>query len=100
MERDFCSETPGEGGRGYTVSEAEAILDELKQVQRSLCEGEREKAELMQSLARIKDDLNRLSAGGNGLNSTLTGAITIDCSSPHASALSLLGKPKFTAQIS
>ncbi len=59
-------------------------------MQRSLCEGEREKAELMQSLARIKDDLNRLSAGGNGLNSCGP-ATSLDSASPHASALSLLG---------
>lgn len=94
MERDFCAGTPGETSRGYTLSEAEAILDELKQVQRSLCEGEKEKAELMQSLARIKDDLTRLSASSNCLNST-NGAVgasgSVGCdTSPHASTLSLL----------
>ncbi|XP_059481986.1 protein kibra [Neocloeon triangulifer] len=44
----------------YNISEAQAILAELKNIQKSLSLGEREKAELMQSLAKLKDDLTRL----------------------------------------
>ena len=44
----------------YNITEAQAILVELKNIQKSLSLGEREKAELMQSLAKLKDDLTRL----------------------------------------
>ncbi|CAG0920590.1 unnamed protein product [Notodromas monacha] len=101
VERDFCSSAPdGTSSKSYTVLEAEAILDELKQVQRSLCEGEKEKAELMQSLARIKDDLNRLSAGQNSVGISGNHGSQCDYSSPDASSLSFLnavgGNEKFT----
>lgn len=54
------------GQRGiYDLSEAQAIMDELRNIQKSLSSGEREKAELMQSLARLKDDLTRLQSSGS-----------------------------------
>ncbi|EEB17221.1 myosin-2 heavy chain, non muscle, putative [Pediculus humanus corporis] len=49
----------GQGGY-YNLSEAQAIVTELKNIQMSLSSGEKEKAELMQSLAKLKDDLTRL----------------------------------------
>lgn len=47
-------------GTYYNISEAQAIMTELRNIQRSLSSGEKEKAELMQSLAKLKDDLTRL----------------------------------------
>ncbi|GAB6023956.1 hypothetical protein CHUAL_008686 [Chamberlinius hualienensis] len=44
----------------YNITEAQAIMDELRNIKKSLSSGKREKAELMQSLARLKDDLTRL----------------------------------------
>lgn len=44
----------------YNITEAQAIVTELRNIQKSLSSGEREKAELMQSLAKLKDDLTRL----------------------------------------
>ncbi|XP_015911058.1 protein kibra [Parasteatoda tepidariorum] len=44
----------------YTLAEAQAIMEELRNIQKSLNSGEKEKAELMQSLSRLKDDLSRL----------------------------------------
>ncbi|CAL1271093.1 unnamed protein product [Larinioides sclopetarius] len=44
----------------YTLAEAQAIMEELRNIQKSLSSGEKEKAELMQSLSRLKDDLSRL----------------------------------------
>lgn len=44
----------------YNISEAQAIMSELRNIQKSLSSGEKEKAELMQSLAKLKDDLTRL----------------------------------------
>jgi len=40
--------------------EAQAIMTELRNIQKSLSSGEKEKAELMQSLAQLKDELTRL----------------------------------------
>ncbi|CAG2065490.1 unnamed protein product [Timema podura] len=48
-----------EGGC-YNITEAQAIMVELRSIQKSLSSGEKEKAELMQSLAKLKDDLTRL----------------------------------------
>ncbi|CAG0883324.1 unnamed protein product [Cyprideis torosa] len=51
----------GEGGETrYSVPEAEAIVSEMRSVQASLREGEAEKAELMKSLMRLKDELLRI----------------------------------------
>ncbi|KAL9695514.1 hypothetical protein quinque_014799 [Culex quinquefasciatus] len=44
----------------YNITEAQAILEEVKKIQKSLITGEREKKELMKSLAQVKDDLTRL----------------------------------------
>uniref|UniRef100_A0A182P7M3 Protein kibra n=1 Tax=Anopheles epiroticus TaxID=199890 RepID=A0A182P7M3_9DIPT len=44
----------------YNISEAQAIMEEVKKIQKSLITGEREKKELMKSLAQVKDDLTRL----------------------------------------
>lgn len=47
-------------GTCYNIVEAQAIMTELRNIQKSLSSGEKEKAELMQSLAKLKDDLTRL----------------------------------------
>lgn len=47
-------------GTCYNITEAQAIMAELRNIQKSLSSGEKEKAELMQSLAKLKDDLTRL----------------------------------------
>ncbi|XP_030758332.1 protein kibra isoform X1 [Sitophilus oryzae] len=47
-------------GMCYNIAEAQAIMAELRNIQKSLSSGEKEKAELMQSLAKLKDDLTRL----------------------------------------
>ncbi|KAJ8679667.1 hypothetical protein QAD02_015454 [Eretmocerus hayati] len=44
----------------YNITEAQAIMTELRNIQKSLSSGEKEKAELMQSLAQLKDELTRL----------------------------------------
>lgn len=44
----------------YNISEAQAIMEEVRKIQKSLISGEREKRELMKSLAQVKDDLTRL----------------------------------------
>ncbi|XP_053616404.1 protein kibra isoform X2 [Plodia interpunctella] len=47
----------------YNITEAQAIMTELKNIQKSLTSGEKERAVLMQSLAKLKDDLTRLQFG-------------------------------------
>ncbi|XP_063991424.1 protein kibra isoform X2 [Diachasmimorpha longicaudata] len=47
-------------GGCYNITEAQAIMTELRNIQKSLSSGEKEKAELMQSLAQLKDELTRL----------------------------------------
>lgn len=47
-------------GGCYNIQEAQAIVAELRNIQKSLMSGEKEKAELMLSLAKLKDDLTRL----------------------------------------
>lgn len=47
-------------GGCYNITEAQAIMSELRNIQKSLISGEKEKAELMQSLAQLKDELTRL----------------------------------------
>lgn len=44
----------------YSIIEAQAIIEEVKKIQKSLLIGEREKKELMHSLAQVKEDLTRL----------------------------------------
>ncbi|XP_050441150.1 protein kibra isoform X2 [Adelges cooleyi] len=47
-------------GSRYNVVEAQAIVTELREIQQSLSSGQRERTGLMQSLAKLKDDLTRL----------------------------------------
>ncbi|XP_041968975.1 protein kibra isoform X2 [Aricia agestis] len=47
----------------YNITEAQAIMTELKNIQKSLTSGEKERADLMQSLAKLKDDFTRLQLG-------------------------------------
>ncbi|CAH0393951.1 unnamed protein product [Bemisia tabaci] len=47
-------------GGCYNIAEAQAIIAELHEIQRSLSSGEKERMSLMQSLAKLKDDLTRL----------------------------------------
>ncbi|XP_022242224.1 protein kibra-like [Limulus polyphemus] len=41
----------------YTLEEAQAVMEEIQNVQKSLRTGRKEKAELIENLARLKDDL-------------------------------------------
>lgn len=47
-------------GSRYNVAEAQAIVTELREIQQSLTSGQRERSDLMHSLAKLKDDLTRL----------------------------------------
>ncbi|KAG8186025.1 hypothetical protein JTE90_004445 [Oedothorax gibbosus] len=55
VDQQFSGQTTS-----YTLAEAQAIMEELRNIQKSLNCGKKEKAELMQSLSRLKDDLSRL----------------------------------------
>lgn len=44
----------------YSLEEAKAIVEELCNIHKSLSKGEKERAQLMQKLSRLKDDLTRL----------------------------------------
>lgn len=44
----------------YNITEAQAIIEEVRKIQKSLLLGEKEKKELMHSLAQVKEDLTRL----------------------------------------
>ena len=57
-----------ETGHGVTIEEAQAIRTELLNIQQSLYTGEREKIELMKSLACLKDDLTRLQPSESSLD--------------------------------
>ncbi|CAG9820133.1 unnamed protein product [Phaedon cochleariae] len=60
-------------GTCYNISEAQAIMVELRNIQKSLSSGEKEKADLMQSLAKLKDELTRLQLSESSLDiSTLS----------------------------
>ncbi|CAB0014390.1 unnamed protein product [Nesidiocoris tenuis] len=50
-------------GGCYNINEAQAMVAELREIQRSLTSGEQERIELMRSLAKLKDDLTRLQFG-------------------------------------
>lgn len=54
VEQQFC-ELPS----GYSLDQAKAVLEELCNVQRSLGKGHRERAELLQKLWRLKEELTR-----------------------------------------
>lgn len=58
VEQKICSQQGC-----YNITEAQAIMTELKNIQKSLTSGEKERADLMQSLAKLKDDLTRLQLG-------------------------------------
>lgn len=57
---------------GYTLEEAQAIMTELRNIQHSLSSGEKEKAELMASLSRLRDDLTRLKPLNNDMSPDLS----------------------------
>nr|CAH0105309.1 unnamed protein product [Daphnia galeata] len=57
---------------GYTLQEAQAIMAELRNIQHSLSSGEKEKAELMASLSRLRDDLTRLKPLNNDMSPDLS----------------------------
>nr|SVE92220.1 EOG090X00VK [Megafenestra aurita] len=57
---------------GYTLQEAQAIMTELRNIQHSLSSGEKEKAELMASLSRLRDDLTRLKPLNNDMSPDLS----------------------------
>uniref|UniRef100_T1HZF7 WWC1-like helical hairpin domain-containing protein n=1 Tax=Rhodnius prolixus TaxID=13249 RepID=T1HZF7_RHOPR len=50
-------------GGCYNITEAQAMVAEVREIQRSLSSGEQERGELMRSLAKLKDDLTRLQLG-------------------------------------
>lgn len=47
-------------GSRYNIVQAQAIVNELREIQQSLSSGQRERTGLMHSLAKLKDDLTRL----------------------------------------
>lgn len=57
---------------GYTLQEAQAMMAELRNIQHSLSSGEKEKAELMASLSRLRDDLTRLKPLNNDMSPDLS----------------------------
>ncbi|XP_037086614.1 protein kibra-like [Pollicipes pollicipes] len=52
----------------YTVPEAQAIIEELTNIDRSLTSGEREKKQLLQCLSQLKHELQRLQPAEPGLD--------------------------------
>lgn len=44
----------------YNITEVQAMMTEMENIQKSLISGEKEKAKLRQSLAKLKDDFTRL----------------------------------------
>ncbi|XP_052793910.1 protein WWC2-like isoform X2 [Mya arenaria] len=52
-------------GAGYSAEEARRIIEEMKSIQVCLHSGERERLELMQSLARLKEDFMHGKVGGS-----------------------------------
>lgn len=56
VEQKFSSHTNG----CFNLNEAQAIIEEMKKIQKSLMLGEREKKDLMTSLAQVREDLTRL----------------------------------------
>lgn len=78
------------GGGCYNISEAQAIMTELREIQRSLSSGEKERMDLMQSLAKLKDDLTRLQLCNE--NSPDTSTLSIPPVSNTASQTDLSGE--------
>ncbi|XP_076344894.1 protein kibra-like isoform X3 [Tachypleus tridentatus] len=54
---------------GYSLEQAQAIMEELKNIQMSLSSGKKEKAELMQCLSKLKDELTRLQPSSSDIMS-------------------------------
>jgi protein KIBRA len=54
------------------LQEAQAMMAELRNIQHSLSSGEKEKAELMASLSRLRDDLTRLKPLNNDMSPDLS----------------------------
>ncbi|KAL4231016.1 regulation of hippo signaling [Mactra antiquata] len=52
-------------GVGYNVDDAREIMDEMRIIQKNLHSGEQERLELMQSLAKLKEDFLRTKIGGS-----------------------------------
>ncbi|XP_026680913.1 protein kibra, partial [Diaphorina citri] len=71
-------------GGCYNITEVQAIMAELLEIEKSLRSGEKERSELMQSLAKLKDELTRLELCGDSspdvstLNLTLSTASQTD----------------------
>ncbi|XP_035825058.1 protein KIBRA isoform X1 [Aplysia californica] len=57
---------------GYSLEQAQRILSEIRQLQSRLSQGEKEKNDLMQSLARLKEDLMKRASGSSPDVSTLS----------------------------
>ncbi|KAK9497147.1 hypothetical protein O3M35_004519 [Rhynocoris fuscipes] len=68
-------------GGCYNISEAQAMVAEVREIQRSLSSGEQERGELMRSLAKLKDDLTRLQLGESSPDVS-----TLSLTSPLANA--------------
>lgn len=56
-------------GGCYNITEVQAIMAELREIQKSLSSGEKERSELMQSLAKLKDELTRLELCADSVSS-------------------------------
>ncbi|KAK7474264.1 hypothetical protein BaRGS_00034507 [Batillaria attramentaria] len=50
---------------GYSVGQAQAIISEIRQLQQYLTSGQKERNELVQSLARLKEDFLQSKTGGS-----------------------------------
>lgn len=70
------------GQSGYELSEAKAILTELKSIRKAISSGEKEKQDLMQSLAKLQErfhlDQNMGSWDSLRCHSSVTGAAVVD----------------------
>lgn len=72
-------------GGCYNINEAQAMVAELREIQRSLTSGEQERSELMRSLAKLKDDLTRLQLGESSPDvSTLSLPSSVGSTTPAA----------------
>ncbi|XP_064482085.1 protein kibra-like [Ornithodoros turicata] len=64
--RRVDQEFSGQQG-SYSLEEAKAIVEELCNIHKSLSKGEKERAQLMHKLSRLKDDLTRLQPESSNL---------------------------------
>lgn len=51
--------------KGYSISEARLIMEEMQSIQKDLTSGQQEKQDLMQSLARLKEEFLKTKIGGS-----------------------------------